>query len=185
MGLALPQVLISSLLSHVQLFFSGLATCQVEGEKNQPQEKKRFDTDLLASALKDCFVLALYPSTNIPFGCFFIILHLQTCCSRPFYTACQRWLLTPEQLADRGSLFCCPKSSLALLRALSQTTPEGGGEQVPGPGGPKVARADNGFPLRVSGGRGNKGGEDLVLAKTTVVFSGDSDIKTERGGGQK
>lgn len=104
-------------------FFSGLATCQVEGEKNQPQQKKRFDTDLLASTLKDYFVLALYPSTNIPFGCFFIILRLQTCCLRAFYTACQRRLLTPEHMADRGSLFGCPKSSLALLRALSLKRP--------------------------------------------------------------
>lgn len=67
------------------------------------------------------------------------------------------------------------------MLSLSNGPPKVAGSRSQALGGPKVAHADNGFPLRVSGGRGHKGGEDLVLAKTTVVFSGDSDIKT--GGG--
>lgn len=106
MGLAQPQVLISSLLSHVRLFSLGSppARWREKKEENQPQQKKCFDTDLIASVLKDKgFFLSLYPSTNIPFGCFFFILRLQTCCSLPFYAACRRWLLTPEHMADRAA----------------------------------------------------------------------------------
>lgn len=121
--------------------------------KNQPQQKKRFDSDLLASALKYYFVLSRYLSTNIPFALFFIIHCLQTCCSLPFCTASKRRLLTPEHMADRAAATLAvllskkvPHSSLCSF----SNGPRGSGEQVSGPGGSKVSHTDNSFPLRVS-----------------------------------
>ena len=52
-------------------FFLWLATCQVEKKKNQPQQKKHFNGDLPASALKAWLVLRVYLPTNVPIAPFF------------------------------------------------------------------------------------------------------------------
>lgn len=173
MGLAQPQVLISSLLSHVRLFSLGSppARWREKREENQPQQKKRFDTDL-ASTLKDKFFCLCIHLQTFHLGAF----SLSSACKlvarvhfTPHANDGSRLRSTWPTQPQPRSLYSCSKTSLDLLCTLSKMALRAVGSRSQAPGGQRSLRRTMASHCGSVEGEETKAGKTWIWPKLQCI----------------